>query len=252
MKAPETQLPPEKGGLASDLYLTHREQCYNEELKTHRKKCYDLRIVLRKAFSCATWRAKTVAVSPRGHGKVFSEGASIMRCCPRCSFNTFYGSPSKEALLSMISACLLFIPHFCVSNGLAHRLAKHATIFILYFLPHCKGRRAPQHFYANSAWSRTMSTVSVDLQHHLALWLFWTVSGSEDANSNIRLPAAVLPEEFSSKSFPISLIVVIFQPQAKSISGWNLHLGKQHSNVRAALINKSDSIFYTNVFQVYN
>lgn len=90
-----------------------------------------------------------------------------------------------------------------------------------------------------------MSTVSVDL-------VILDNPGSEEASSNIRSPAAVLPEEFSSKSFPITLRAVIFQPQAKSISGWNLCLGKQHSNVRAMLINKSDSIFYTNAFQVHN
>lgn len=76
--------------------------------------------------------------------------------------------------------------------------------------------------------------------------------GSQEASSNIRLPEAVPPEEFPSEPFSISLMAVIFQPQAKGISGWNLRLGKQHSNVRAAMINRSDSIFHTNAFQVHN
>lgn len=137
-----------------------------------------------------------------------------------------------------------------------HGLAKQVLVFTLYFLPHCKGRRVPHHCinstnpvqgkcYFHTDWSRTLSTVSVDL-------VILDNPGSEEASSNIRLPAAVLPEEFSSKSFPITLRAVIFQPQAKSISGWNLHLGKQHSNVRTALINRSDSIFYTNAFQVHS
>lgn len=77
MKPPETQLPPEKQGLT--LYLAYRVQCYNEELRSHREQCHDLYIVLAKVFSCAPRNAKKVAISPRGHGKAFSEGASIMR-----------------------------------------------------------------------------------------------------------------------------------------------------------------------------
>lgn len=115
MKPPETQLPPEKQGLT--LYLAYREQHYNEP-RSHTEQCHDFYIVLAKVFSCVPRRAKKVAVSPRGHGKVFSEGASIMRCSARCRFHSFCSSRSKEALLSVIPAPLLSISHFCVYNGL--------------------------------------------------------------------------------------------------------------------------------------